>query len=73
MASGERNNGDDQPGVIGNTRGTDSDFTDKEAALKLEKSRAKSSFTRIKNKLLFFVESEDIGTRVVRYRRRATN
>ena len=62
MASGEHNNGDDQPGVIGNTGGTVSDFTDKEAALKLEKSRAKSSFTRIKNKLLFLVESEDIGT-----------
>ena len=38
------------------------DFTEKEAALKLEKCRAKSSFTRIKNKLLFLVESEDIGT-----------
>ena len=62
MASGERNNGDDQPGVIGNTGGTVSDFTDKEAALKLEKSRAKSNFTRIKNKLLFLVESEDVGT-----------
>ena len=62
MASGERNNGDDQPGVIGNTVGTVSDFTGKEAALKLEKSRAKSSFTRIKNKLLFLVESDDIGT-----------
>ena len=62
MASGERNNGDDQPGVIGNAGGTDWDFTDKEAALKLEKSRAKSSFTRIKNMLLFLVESEDIGT-----------
>ena len=62
MASGERNNGDDQPGVIGNAGGTDLDFTDKEAALKLEKSCAKSSFTRIKNKLLFLVESEDIGT-----------
>ena len=45
MASGERNNGDDQPGVIGNAGGTDSDFTDKEAALKLEKSRAKRSET----------------------------
>ena len=42
--------------------GTVSDFTDKESALKLEKSRAKSSFTRVKNKLLFLVESEDIGT-----------
>ena len=30
--------------------------------MKLEKSRAKSSFTRVKNKLLFLVESEDIGT-----------
>ena len=62
MATGERNNGDDQPGVIGNAGGTDSDFTDKEAALKLEKSHAKSSFTRIKNKLLFLVKSVDIGT-----------
>ena len=62
MASGERNNVDDQPGVIGNTGGTVSDFTGKEAALKLEKSRAKSRFTRIKHKLLFLVESEDIGT-----------
>ena len=41
MASGERNNGDDQPGVIGNTGGTVSDFTDKEAALKLEKVSSK--------------------------------
>ena len=62
MASGGRNNGDDQPCVIGNTGGTVSDFTDKTSALKLEKSRAKSSFTRVKNKLLFLVESEDIGT-----------
>ena len=62
MASGGSNNGDDQPGVIGNTGGTVSDFTDKESALKLEKSRAISSFTRVKNKLLFLVESEDIGT-----------
>ena len=61
MASGGRNNGDDQLGVIGNTGGTVSDFTDKESALKLEKSQAKSSFTRVKNKLLFLVESEDIG------------
>ena len=30
--------------------------------MKLEKSQAKFSFTRIKNKLLFLVESEDIGT-----------
>ena len=52
MASGERNNGYDQPGVIGNAGGTDSDFTDKEAALKLKKSCTKSSLTRIKNKLL---------------------
>ena len=62
MASWECNNEDDQPGVIGNAGGTDFDFTDKEAAVKLEKSRAKSCLTRIKNKLLFSVESEDIGT-----------
>ena len=62
MAGGGRNNGDYQLGVIGNTGGTVSDFTDKEAALKLEKSRAKSSFTRIKYKLLFWVESKDIRT-----------
>ena len=30
--------------------------------MKLEKSHAKFSFTRIKNKLLFLVENEDIGT-----------
>ncbi|MCG8045578.1 MAG: DUF1759 domain-containing protein, partial [Candidatus Thiodiazotropha taylori] len=31
-------------------------------SLKLEKSRAKSTFTRLKNKLIFLVESEGIGT-----------
>ena len=60
MASAERTNGDDQ-GVC-NVGDTNFDFTDKQASLKLEKSRAKSTFTWLEHKLLFLVESEDIGT-----------
>lgn len=57
MASGERNDVDNQPGGSGNM-----DFTDMETSLKLEKTRAKSNFTRIKNKLLFLVEGDGAGT-----------
>ena len=45
-----------------NVGDTNFDYTDKEASFKLEKSRAKSIFTRLKRKLLFLVESEHIGT-----------
>ena len=61
MASAEGSNGDDW-GEIGNAAGTNMDYTDMETSLKLEKSRAKSTFTRLKNKLIFLVESEGIGT-----------
>ena len=60
MASAERINGDEQG--VSNVGDTNLDYTDKEASLKLEKSRAKSTFTRLQHKLLFLVESEDIGT-----------
>ena len=60
MASGERNNGD----VHGlcNVGDTNFDYTDMEASLKLEKSSAKSTLTRLKNKLMFSMETEDIRT-----------
>ena len=57
MASGERNTVNKQPGGSGNM-----DFMDMETSLKLEKTRAKSNFTRIKNKLLFLVEGDGAGT-----------
>ena len=72
MASGGHNNGDDQPGVIGNTGGTVSDFTDKEAALKLEKSRAKSSLHGSKTSCCFWWKAKT-SERVARYTRHATN
>ena len=61
MASAERNNGDDR-GEIGNAAGINMAYTDIETSLKPKKSRAKSTFTRLKNKLIFLVESEGIGT-----------
>ena len=57
MASEERNDVDNQPGGSGNM-----DFTDMETSLKLEKTRAKSNFTRFKNKLLFLVEGDGAGS-----------
>ena len=57
MASGERNDVDNQPGGSGNM-----DFTDMETSLKLEKTRAKSNFTRFKNKMLFLVEGDGAGS-----------
>ena len=54
-------------GIIGDIRdryvdttGTTGDFTDMEASLKREKARAKSNFTRLKNKVLFLIEQREL-------------
>lgn len=39
--------------------GTAGDFTDLEAELKMEKFRAKSNFTRSKNKVLFLIDQPE--------------
>ena len=42
------------------TTGTAGDFTDMEKSLKREKARAKSNFTRLKNKALFLTEQQEL-------------
>ena len=42
------------------TTGTIGDFTEIEASLKREKARAKSNFTRLKNKVLFLIEQREL-------------
>ena len=42
------------------TTGTIGDLTDMEASLKKEKARAKSNFTRLKNKVLFLIEQREL-------------
>ena len=51
-------NGDDKDEHV-DPAGTAGDFTDMEAELKREKSRAKSNFTRAKNKVLFLIEQQE--------------
>ena len=52
-------NGDIRDRHVDST-GTTGDFTDMEASLKREKARAKSNFTRLKNKVLFIIEQREL-------------
>ena len=63
MASSEHIIGTDERGNNIEGTGTTIEYSEMETALKKEKARAKSNFTRAKNKILSLIEGEELPRR----------